>query len=189
MTRGRVSGIACWIVAAVCLLSASFQAFTILRPVIFWRPTEATIEDGRVGITHDGEGFLLYFAETKMSFACGGQLQSAVVPSEFHTYKFAEISTFLRQRPRGTKTRVYCDRDNPRRPRYAIEYSRLILGTPGALLLSAVGLGVVGVWMSKKWLPPASCSRCRMPLKRYYRFCPHCRASLSIQPHLIAHDG
>lgn len=186
MTRGRIAAILCIAAAIGCLASAFWTGFEIARPALSWERSEGVIEGARLRTRHDGQAVLVYYMEAKMAFRCGGQAFNEIVASDFHTYEFAAIRALLRQRPAGTKERIFCDPANSANPRFAIDHSRIYAGIPAALAAAGVLLLASGHWLWRNWLPPVSCARCRMPLKRYYKFCPHCRAPLSPQ---IASDS
>jgi hypothetical protein len=177
MTRRRVAPLLCFAGAVLFLAAAALRTYEVLEPTIRWKAVDAKTNATSMRYRHDGDGRLVFYVHTRLVYGVAGEQITAEAGSDYSTYKFSEVRKAAQKVASASAIRAYWNPSDPKRVRFLLDYARLLRPDISLPALAAVLLGITGLRL-RNWKPDSKCVRCAMPIKAFYRFCPHCKTPL-----------
>lgn len=182
MTKGAVASSVCFLTAAALLSTAGWRGYAIVKPAVLWNSVQARSAESRLRFKHDGEGLLVYYLSSQLIYSAGGQQVRTEATSGFETRRFSKARAAAEKISAASSIRAYWNPSNPKEARFDLAYGDLLAPEIAGSALAGLLLLLTGLWLRNNWRHAPVCTRCKMTIKRYYRFCPHCKTELQNSP-------
>jgi hypothetical protein len=170
--------------SALALMAATVwlarHQFTVLTR---WKKSEGTLQRYQVLRNHDADGYLYFQTQAQFRYMADGKELTGSADSYFGSADYGWIALqFFSVKP-GGQYPIYYDPAKPEVFEFLAGFNKLYFKTPLQCLTAALGCLLLSFVFRRLSRPPKRCPQCQRAVQSFFRYCPDCGESISMEPH------
>jgi len=182
MTKQRWSWV--FLVSALVMVAASaWMARHQLTVLTRWKQTEGTLQRYEVVRNHDSDGYLYYQTRAYFQYLVNGKELVNSAESYFGSADYGWIARQFYGFKAGVQYPIYYDPAKPEVFEFGAGFNTLYFRNSLWLLLAAAVSVLLGFVFHRLGRPPKRCIQCRRAVRSFFRYCPDCGESISLESH------